>query len=423
MTADYQNPKIVKTDHRRYANVTVTNIHRITGARTLAGTYDNVRYWTDRVEKGPDIPGWRYKLSIGHDVTTQLVGWRITHTYRDAYMWSPIKPAYGTQNVLAVGVYQNGFNSDAVSTSTDAECSSKAASAFLNDYLENLSAWRGGNSIAEFRETVKALSEPTKVLYQQSWDFTGNLGKLKRVYRQNPHAYAKQICDLWLGYSLAIKPTVSDIDDCWSAVAKLSRSLGCYDLKKIVGSHKRSQLVSCGLQSEPGFSQARKNRSVYDTRQVRFRGYLRCSPVGSNIGVMQNFGVTFDDILPAVWEAIPFSFVLDYFVNIQECLDAIRYLRNEPVGLSRTDFNARMTIDSDLIGSPDIAHDYTTAYGGRCKTYSTFVRRTRLNSVTYPGLQFRCPGLGSPKWLNIAALAGNFLRSSPYGKLARGIGL
>lgn len=424
MTADYYQAKTSSEVHSAYLHYQQTNIHRVTGVATPQPIMKVTRSWTDSVTKGPDLPGWRYLIARGQNATTRLFGRKTLARWFDAYMYSRIKPSSGMHNLLCTGFNVNGFNSSLPSGIVDATSEAKAASNFLNDYLDKLSTWRGGNAIAEFRETVRALNRPVGVLYRQSWDFVGRVGRLKKVYRLNPNQYGKQLTDAWLGYQLAIKPTVADVDDAWQSVIALSTSLGCYDELPIVGSSVRESLVSqqIGL-TAPGFSQTEYDRIVKLTNSVIYRGVLRCEPLGSNSAIAANFGVGFDDILPAVWEAVPFSFVVDYFTNVGECLDAIRYLRNSPRKMRRTFRNVLDTLCSDFRASPDSAHIDASTHGGRFYTRSTYVDRTVISEVPYPGLQFKMPNAGSTKWLNVAALAAGWIRTSPYGKLAHAVGV
>lgn len=386
-------------------------------------SFKNQLAFTNSVSRGPDIPSWKYLISRGYNATTNLSGFRFVTRRFGGSMYAKIKKAYGVNDLQSTGDNLNWFNPSVPTTVMDASMSAKAASNFLNDYLKQLSAWRGGNSIAELRETIEGAARPGQVLYRQTWDFVGALGKLKKVYRTSPMAYGRAITDAWLGYSLAIKPTVGDIDDAWSALANLAGNLGCFDLLPIVGNAESTSLVSEELLGIPHMSQASSRKIVKLTSSVRYKGSLRCAPAGSYQGVAQNFGVTFDDILPAIWEAIPFSFVLDYFVNMQECLDAIRYLRNEPTCMRVTYRNVLNTVWTDFIPTPDVAHYPPSVSGGRAFVRCSYVNRHSLNEVVYPGLQFRMPGLGSTKWLNIGALAAGFIRTSPYGKVAKGLGL
>jgi hypothetical protein len=51
--------------------------------------------------------------------------------------------------------------------------------------------------------------------------------------------------------------------------------------------------------------------------------------------------------------------------------------------------------------------------GGGGKVNLAYVHRSSVSAIPYPPFNFKIPGIGSLKWLNIAALGRQFLKSAP----------
>jgi hypothetical protein len=121
------------------------------------------------------------------------------------------------------------------------------------------------------------------------------------------------------------------------------------------------------------------------------------------------FGVGVEDILPAVWEAVPWSFFVDYFVNVSSVIDSFSVIASNISWANRTVRNSRVHTVSDAMPLPNdqFGNDYQryTAGGGAGEVSFTSVTRHSVSpgSLVTP-LRVKFPEFGT-KWANIAALA------------------
>jgi hypothetical protein len=145
---------------------------------------------------------------------------------------------------------------------------------------------------------------------------------------------------------------------------------------------------------------------------VFYYGKIKCYPQNANNFLLEQFGVSVFDIVPAIWEAIPWSFFIDYFLNVQEMLDSMKFAQADLAWLSSTYRNAR-TVNA----SPWRITKYppTSVYssGGGGYRLATRVRRQPEPTLPLPSWTFRIPGMPSLKWLNIAALSQQIRQSRP----------
>jgi hypothetical protein len=132
-------------------------------------------------------------------------------------------------------------------------------------------------------------------------------------------------------------------------------------------------------------------------------------------------GFDWSNFVPTLWEILPWSFAIDYFTNIGDVLSAWSFPLSAITWAQSTLRNSHeFTVDG--YGPTGHQQEDTIAYAyklvqlslDRAKGGLTYVRRESVDPFSMlPVLQVRLPGLGSLKWLNLAALASQRARLSP----------
>jgi hypothetical protein len=130
---------------------------------------------------------------------------------------------------------------------------------------------------------------------------------------------------------------------------------------------------------------------------------------------LENWGFSPDNFVPTIYNLIPWSFLVDYFSNIGDVIDAMS-IRN--VGLAWGCKTTRQQVDwrIDYAQPVAVATDPNFFKDIRVETFTrkdpvskaTVFSRERISDVTVgvTDISFRIPGVDNPrKWLNIAALA------------------
>jgi hypothetical protein len=129
----------------------------------------------------------------------------------------------------------------------------------------------------------------------------------------------------------------------------------------------------------------------------------------------EEMGVRARDFLPAVWEAIPYSFLIDYFTNIGDIIEAVSFPLTGIAWGSITFRNhsirsvERVAVDPDALG-------VVFPQDGSNKVFSfkpffvewdrKYVDRAVWNGSYIPSFRFEIPGTKNwKKYFNIAALA------------------
>lgn len=383
--------------------------------------FTSVNTMGDNVWYSENVPNWREAIARGDSATTSMIGSKFSgsaghFTYTQAYRPSSVwYPSYGCSSRIEVNgtlLPSNVF--PVTERKSDPLAEQRASTQLLQSLIDAQTAWRGSNFIAEFRETVKMLRHPLQGIHQHTWDLIRKTTSMKRLFRRSPSQYAELLGNAWLSWSFGVKPLASDIMEFEEAAARLASDVSSRDLLPIRGHGQGDPTVTTRYLNGGVFFCAGAVNDSFDTglTSIRYKGAIRATPPGLK-ATLQNFGFTPEDIVPAVWEAIPWSFMLDYFVNVNTKIESLRWATADVAWLNRTLRNRTVRSWSPLRIHPegDIVNWLVTVSGGAAYACHTYVERAPT-VAPYPSWEFRIPG-SLEKWINIAALAAGMRASRP----------
>lgn len=179
---------------------------------------------------------------------------------------------------------------------------------------------------------ARTFSYPKSVVV---WDLHGERpivkrnGKTERRYGHRPLrpkdvSLMDDSSRLWLEYRYGWTPLVLDIEDSLKAFYAQSLrdelSPRTYEVALATGEEQKTTVVTT---LGPSFGGGKYTTSVTDNQVVTVKAYAKYT-VKSPSGFMNrlnDFGVF--DIPAAMWEVVPFSFVVDWFIPIGDWLSAI----------------------------------------------------------------------------------------------------
>ena len=206
-------------------------------------------------------------------------------------------------------------------------------------------------SLAEFKQTVSLLSGPLGRLnaafrklgkqyendlrrgaLQQTWASAGRTVRSRRRRRasiaarekdrrkksasQRIDAFADTLTSAVLGYNLGWKPAMMEIDALLNKIPSLSFEARTWSRASDTETYDGSYTTT---HSTP-WSTVTILHTLKQSATVR-AGVLYNSELQTP---QQHFGIRLADIPEAMWELIPFSFVLDYVVNVEQYIAACR---------------------------------------------------------------------------------------------------
>jgi hypothetical protein len=284
-----------------------------------------------------------------------------------------------------------------MSQSRIASIDNKALTLAIKRVREHLqSDFSGPQFLGELRETVKMLRSPFKTLRERFGIFHKKISNPAR--RKN---IANVISSSWLEFAFGVQPAVNDI----SSIAKLLSS----QLSKQPGLARVSATYSDdeGVEfwENHSFTGEVGSNRLYTLRKLR---HSRRYVVGVKRDFPSTFGLTlpaqnlieygkFDlaEVVPTAWELVPWSWLLDYVVNVGDLL-ACTYDYNSSVAwvnITDVDECNRTRRATDHYSNPS----YREVLGVSQEIFWTLykrVSRSGANGLGFPSLEFSLPSVG-----------------------------
>lgn len=398
-----------------------SNLYVFDDGSTLGGVkVPVILKWTDTVTYGDNIPGWRQALRDGRDATTSLTGnlTRVRIKPGSLVFRVPVSGVGFTQRQEVTGLLQipvsiPAGNPSSIDTSrADAEALGK----FAKKILATKTALQGGVVVGELRQTLSMIRNPARGLRRlvDVWkDAAQEIRAARRLAgvlsSQHRSAVAKNLADAWLEYSFGWRPLLSDIRAGSDALNKYVVGQSLETRRLTSSASTTGNPVETSGQNTDGIARWVYRIVTVDHSQVIYRGALRMEARDPMHMDPALFGFTPSQFLPTAWELLPYSFLIDYFVNIDDVINGWSTLFTELAWCNRT---VRNHIRRDYRGWSDdkIALQQHGQSSGvtvvPCEVVieKASVARAKYTGTYVPDLTFTIPGLGSKKWLNIAAL-------------------
>lgn len=338
---------------------TVNN--QTTGAVQPSPTYHMVRSRT-----GVSNPYWRQQVKDNVSATTTFIGTAHYLEFKDGTTdasrprgWAIPQPPYFLDIVeKGSGCWPAGLafgNMPSAQGGMDVTTSRNIALNRLHKAIRAQSThFSGGTFLGELKESLGTIRSVTRLIanripqhlaaqqkltkrYVGSY-VVGPNGSAVRVKDFNPRKgkrlpaskwkeLQEKLSDAWLEFAFGIRPLVRDVHDAAEALARFKfdnkhehvRGYGNYD---DVYSRQVGQTGAVGLITNGVYTDNRTFRQI-----VVFRAGLQFSvdsPAFGSAGRLQSLlGFRLQDFVPTVWNLLPYSFLVDYFVNVGDCLNAL----------------------------------------------------------------------------------------------------
>lgn len=390
-------------------------------------TSNTLRYsvpWNNTVVYGPNVIGWRAKMRAGQNVSTTLEGVRGTCRagFGSGTAESTNPPGVGHYEAYFQGLANNQAALNPYSlpsgglTPPTQSATTQAMIAFTHNYRQKTTQFQTGIFVGELMETVRQLASPAKALRTGIDDLYTRMIRVagrrpsRLLTAREKRNYADAIAGTWLEWKFGVEQTIRDVDDASRAFRAMANGR-CFDIVRIVGQGKAAVATETHIPFTPGTAgwpsdaNYRSSLTIKKSTTVDIRGAWKNENPSGDMPLPMTFGTTVSDIVPTAWELIPWSFFVDYFTNIGDVLDAwsMRFINFEWLNITTRQRH-------EYISRPPPAN-YTGSYRYAVQCSVTHVSRwdvsraPMLNNQWNPSLSVKIPGLGSTRWLNIAALA------------------
>jgi hypothetical protein len=386
----------------------------VNGIKLADSTTEAVRSSSNTVTYSPySEPGWRARIRRGDSATTSLQGTALKRPVAtETVAYRKVSALSGPLNVSETMFSGDLFRHAAPSTTlpSGAEflvADDLAKQSFVAQAVGAQRAMMALVSASELGETIRMLRNPLRAFRDGVREYIGYLiGRRERLMRFPSKRRKKFLTDAYLEWSLGWAPTLADIDDAAYALAS-DRSIVPPDV--FISGYGEKVKVSSDTLITVSYNglDLQFRRKVEDLRSVRFYGKVKTLS-GSALGYWpRRFGVDWTSFVPSLWEAIPWSFAIDYFTNAGKIIEAYSLHACNLRWVTRT---VRTSSQVTLYGHqlvPQIAPGFSiqeSLVPGRQVWPFASVDRSPYTSDFVPEFRFKLPGTET-QWLNLAALA------------------
>lgn len=284
---------------------------------------------------------------------------------------------------------------------------------FAAKVRERMQSVSGPTFLGEIREALELVRKPGKAI-ERLWKRF--LKRSKKRIKKNPRPknenhlakWHKWFVDKYLEFTFGIQPLLSDVDGAIKALAEFQFLPNVY----IFAESKGPSVARRDVTTSTGFYYSVLRESEYS---VRGAGAIRqdvLMPVSTLNALRRKLGFSWTEAVPTVWELTPFSFVIDYFTNVGDVLNA-GYASTAYLGWTSVTARTKQIRFTAI----EPRAQYAPPNGGACEYVSkqdrllrlpgsddlTLVTLSRSKSLYQLKMQWEFP---KPKqWFNLAALA------------------
>jgi len=388
--------------------------------------FDSAQHFVypNQVIRGDSPRDWKQRIKQGTDATSTLEGERYTAninraayaTRVDSLMQGGIeyKRTYLlTGSINRIGLYAGP---PGVDTSLEAVAHENAIREFTSHLINAQRAVSALTSLGEIGQTLRMIRHPADALQRGLYSYLDSLKKKgkKRKKRMSGRDKSKMIADTWLEYAFGWAPLISDIDGSMKALSRIN----CYHAANEVVSGKANRDTKTNHDISntypsllvPAFTVNLHGESKTQS-SVKFHGRVSIDEPNGPSFEAGVWGSRIKDIVPTLWELIPYSFLVDYFLPVGKTLEAwsinkadikwcVKGTKTSSVFVHRIN---NITF-GDLTAS---GWKPVTSYWGNSResvlTYQR-VSRSAFGGSLVPPLRFGIPGVFSKQTMNMAAL-------------------
>lgn len=225
-------------------------------------------------------------------------------------------------------------------------------------------------SVAEWRQTFDMFRHPTQVMNRFLDAFDKRIRKIRRLQGAS---------QAWLTYRYGVRPFIKDVSGIIDGLAfkSIGKKRVRYFANKTISRRLTQTYDVKPIWSVVTTSVNRQMVDQFSARAVSFDEYV--ADLASNVGF------TAKGLITVPWELVPYSFVVDWFVNVGDFLNAITPSPSyKQLGsclvTERTTSNSWTAISSSSASPFNLLRPVTGSFS------TSILTKTRSSSLPQPGL-------------------------------------
>lgn len=303
----------------------------------------------------------------------------------------------------------------------------KAIMGFIKKAIAAQTTLQGGVVLGEIRETIHGFKRPASGIRNFLNSYCNNVRKIVRSprgvkirnytkKRDRVKEFNSLLSDTWLEYKFGWDPLVSDVEDAFKTLVDLVvykepvkyiqfRAGDTSNLSPVIDT------VNCAI------VQLKRVYQLSDEYQEKLYGVISLeNGLSTSIGgggyiTLQSIGLDLRSWIPTVYELIPYSFLVDYFTNVNEIINAACFNKTSIkwVNLGTSFQRALKLVSMEMSQASNTVSNFRFDPAPRMPSDVSFSyiwskkQRSPFFGSLIPSLEFSLPGFGTQA-INIAAL-------------------
>lgn len=405
------------------------------------------------IRSGERVPAWRQKITLGRDASSPFVS--------DVYNVISAKPLStshtyvrtesfpGAGNWIWRTRYTGGYTFDASvigpfdhALGATTEDDNIALARLYKKIREDRTKVNGLLFLGELRETIQLIRSPARTAARYVERYLDDLKSTRQVVRKRVrprksdttgslvqrrlNAVKNEMSGSWLQLQFGLIPAVSDAQDILQEVASQLTDAKAVRLQRAVGRSKLRESITVPYKNVGTFyyqcmnySRSLEKRSSVSVQYIAGLRNAVEGPYSSVHKAQESLGFSLENFVPTIYELLPWSFLVDYFTNLGDIVEAATTNTDNVVYCTKTvrqitNFKFR----EELSPYSETSYDpkwVSFSIGGNSSAVREVQRRTVtrtvIKNIPIPTLEFEIPDLIKAggdeinnKWLNMGAL-------------------
>lgn len=403
-TAQYVNTLVIQNPCADPPNFSSTTVFSGPSGLGLTTSGDKVRGWKQLVKAGSNASSDYSRVEKDIDIQSGVLNFTaqcysdgyktVTRNYSGYHMGLPSVPG-----LSAVDSANNG-----------------AIMSFIRDVKSGYNSLSGGVFIGELNKTLDMIRNPARGLKMGMEHWLQAVQKRSSRYctARNRTRWRStcikrmnaDLADMWLEYSFGWSPLISDTIAGAEALNRLLNEETRYTTVRGSGSAENGSVTTekVTLAGMPGSIFIQTQSVTKQRARVYIYGAVRAQAQGPTLKNAQAlYGFKIEEFVPTVWNLLPYSFLVDYFLNVGDVLEATFFDRSSITWSSKATVQDSQTqVTGFLVCPASSGWSGGGSPGSAIAKNKVFSRVKHVDSLV-PSLEISVPG--SPaKWTNIAAL-------------------
>jgi hypothetical protein len=250
----------------------------------------------------------------------------------------------------------------------------------LYDQIRNFESHANvGEDLGEISQTVRLLGKPLSGIQNLlAYSIRNHLSLLKKARWNNLKQIARGLGSTVVEYRYGIEPLINTLAEATVSLQNRDR-LAFYSPFRAVG---RDTTETLQPQAEDVYGTARIfwSSTIYQEHKVMFEGVFGAESQPDQYSYAQSLGLTWREALPTLYNLIPYSFLLDYVVNLNQFIESVAVPWGSVRWCNMTERSSNRRLVVGVKGGSSTSHNVRSFTSGFLDTKATGVRRSDHSS-------------------------------------------